>query len=578
MAVRMAKLRHDPKSGSWLSRKEVPRDIRDAYATTYGKRYEEIFRAPADCPAGRARVLFSEWQSEIDSRFAALRAKQLGQGHDLTQRQLFALAGEWYRWFTAQHGESPGHPDQWRSLYKAWDASLFQSEALDDETRTIDLDALGPQREALATAARATEFLIGKGERLSPSATTMFLDRVLWTYPKAVELLERRAKGDYSPDTHLETLPEYRPQKPSTPNGSSDRDQRSLGSKGAVAVPRPKAEPSTTALALFETYITEAKLAPETILRRRGVFTELDTLLAGRPFGALEPDEAQEWITSRVTDKRSAETVQKIYIASLKALGRWAVRHKHIASNPFEQVTIVVPRKTLNRETRAFTADEVQGVLGAASKITTEATLKITAQAARRWVPFICAYTGARAGEITQLRGKDIIERDGIWALRLTPEAGSIKTKQARIVPIHEHLIEQGLLEFKKARGIGPLFYAPSEPRGPTDPLDLKPEAEGLRLRRSRPVGELRRARSVNVRSNLARWIRSIGITDPEVSPTHGWRHTFKQIADRCGITERVSDTITGHVPQSEGRKYGQPTLEDMAEALKRFPRYKVSD
>jgi hypothetical protein len=59
-------------------------------------------------------------------------------------------------------------------------------------------------------------------------------------------------------------------------------------------------------------------------------------------------------------------------------------------------------------------------------------------------------------------------------------------------------------------------------------------------------------------------------------SPTHGWRHTFKQIADRQGISDRVSDAITGHAPLTEGRAYGAPTLEDMANALKHFPRYKV--
>jgi integrase len=120
-------------------------------------------------------------------------------------------------------------------------------------------------------------------------------------------------------------------------------------------------------------------------------------------------------------------------------------------------------------------------------------------------------------------------------------------------VPIHEHLIEQGFLEFARAQGAGPLFYAPLEP--------------SVTLKRSRPV---------NVRVSLGQWIRSIGITDPEVSPNHGWRHTFKRIADRHDISDRVSDEITGHAPLTEGRKYGPPTLEDMAEALKRFPRYQL--
>ena len=70
--------------------------------------------------------------------------------------------------------------------------------------------------------------------------------------------------------------------------------------------------------------------------------------------------------------------------------------------------------------------------------------------------------------------------------------------------------------------------------------------------------------------------MRELGITDPEVGPTHGWRHTFQQIADRVGIAEKMSDAITGHAPASTGRRYGPATVEDMAEAMKKFPRYVV--
>ena len=58
------------------------------------------------------------------------------------------------------------------------------------------------------------------------------------------------------------------------------------------------------------------------------------------------------------------------------------------------------------------------------------------------------AYTGARVGEITQLRKEDVIDRDGAHAIRMTPEAGTIKTAETRVVPFHEHLIAQGFLKF----------------------------------------------------------------------------------------------------------------------------------
>ena len=81
---------------------------------------------------------------------------------------------------------------------------------------------------------------------------------------------------------------------------------------------------------------------------------------------------------------------------------------------------------------------------------------------------------------------------------------------------------------------------------------------------------------ATKVRQRLGDWVRELGISDPEVGPTHGWRHLFQRIADSVDIREKMSDAITGHAPASTGRKYGPPTIEGMAEALKRFPRYIV--
>lgn len=141
--------------------------------------------------------------------------------------------------------------------------------------------------------------------------------------------------------------------------------------------------------------------------------------------------------------------------------------------------------------------------------------------------------------------------------MMLTPDAGTIKTRRPRIVPIHEHLIEQGFITFVHTVGKGPLFYNPHE---------VEPEADDL----VKP----RRSRAATTRAHLSTWVREVGVTDPEVKPNHAWRHTFKQTADRVGIPEKLHDEITGHVQASEGRKYGTPTIEDMAEALKKFPRY----
>jgi integrase len=84
------------------------------------------------------------------------------------------------------------------------------------------------------------------------------------------------------------------------------------------------------------------------------------------------------------------------------------------------------------------------------------------------------------------------------------------------------------------------------------------------------------RRRADTTRAHLGTWVRGLGVDDPELSPNHAWRHTFKRIAAASGIPEKMHDAITGHTPASEGRRYGQPSVADMVAALKKFPRYKL--
>jgi integrase len=176
---------------------------------------------------------------------------------------------------------------------------------------------------------------------------------------------------------------------------------------------------------------------------------------------------------------------------------------------------------------------------------------------ARRWVPWLCAYSGSRPGEITQLRAQDVQCQNGLWVIRITPEAGAVKGRRARVVPIHEHLVEQGFVKFAEAHGNGPLFY----------------DAGGRRTDASDPLKPVR-APWVKAREKLAEWVRSLGVTDPNISPNHAWRHTFKRHARRAGIERHVRDAICGHTLRDVGDKYEAPTVEDMAVELKKFPRY----
>lgn len=134
--------------------------------------------------------------------------------------------------------------------------------------------------------------------------------------------------------------------------------------------------------------------------------------------------------------------------------------------------------------------------------------------------------------------------------LTISPDAGTVKGKEFRKIPLHAHLLEMGFMRFVEAAPKGYLF------------MTIKPGKSFLGVWQSK-------------KNRLSEWARE-HVTDPNVAPNHGWRHTFKTIGFEAGIQEKVLDAICGHAPSSVGRQYGTVTLKAKVDAMERFPRYKL--
>ena len=88
------------KSGGFVARKRVPKDVQSEYARLYGVRLgSALQRASRYAPSRLARAKHREWLHEIESRIANIRARRNGGGQSLTPKDARALAGEWYGWF-----------------------------------------------------------------------------------------------------------------------------------------------------------------------------------------------------------------------------------------------------------------------------------------------------------------------------------------------------------------------------------------------------------------------------------------------------------------------------------------------
>lgn len=306
-----------------------------------------------------------------------------------------------------------------------------------------------------------------------------------------------------------------------------------------IAETFPTLEPAKAVVsltALWDQWVSEKKPAYSTVRRWRGVIAAASARWPD--ISRVTEADARTWIKSLVTAERSAFTVAGTWRTALKTLFNWAVDEGKLGSNPFARVKIAIPRKNETRENKAFTNTEVHTILTA----TVRYQGKDKHRAAKRWLPWLMFYSGCRVGEAAQLRGVDINKRDDVWAITFQ----YTKTRKPRTVPIHSHLLEQGFIEFAQSRGAGPLFYEWQEDRAEID----------------------------DVAQNVGEWVRSLGVDDHAIRPSHAWRHLFRLRAERAGIPDRLIDVIGGWKSASVGRAYGAPLLSDLAREMAKFPRY----
>lgn len=172
---------------------------------------------------------------------------------------------------------------------------------------------------------------------------------------------------------------------------------------------------------------------------------------------------------------------------------------------------------------------------------------KKAGKAAAYWIPLLGLYTGARVGELAQLRVTDVLTDADVPMLSITNEGNEqrVKTKAGlRDVPIHSELIRLGFLDYVES--------ARKNSSG-----NLWPD---LPTREGKPGGY------------FSHWfgIYRRGLGFGKAPDFHCFRHTVRTQMAEAGIPEGVIDTLVGHeVSGSVGSKvYTHRTPRTLSDAI----------
>lgn len=538
MVLRMSRPWRHPRTGTWYLRERIPRD-------TIEKARGRVVHFPPE--AGGSKVTVGKEHVK-----ASLRTKEVREAKDrhaaalahlkrfwdtvrkgpqpLTHRQVTALAGETYRAFAKGFEDDPLSPQHWRQVAEANEAAnqggfgVAPLMILDSEK----------QRRAVAMELRfgklADGVLAARGVVIDHDSRGRLLDALRDALNQAAEKLERNAKGDYRADPDAERFPKWEPKKDA---------KAGLGHRRRLS-------------AVFEAWALEAAAlgrSEKTVKEYRSLIQRFIAFLGHDDAAKVTQADIVGWKAKRLAEKIAPKTVKAGDLAALKSVFKWANENGLITTNPAKDVTQKLGRKRQERS-KGFSDQEAGAVLKAALDYAAPPREHPKTAAARRWAPWLCAYTGARIGEILQLRRGDVSQRDGVLVMRITPEAGTVKDKKWREVPLHPHLAELGFAEFVEGSAEGYLF---------------------VNCRDANARGTIQ-----GVKNRVSEFVRVV-IHDKRVAPNHAWRHRFKTIGIEAGIAERVLDAICGNVPRTVGEAYGEVSLHAKIQAIGKLPRYTLA-
>ncbi|MCR9276177.1 MULTISPECIES: DUF6538 domain-containing protein [Mameliella] len=448
-----------------------------------------------------AKRRFTLALAAVEQHWQALRAGPLS----LTHKEALALAGEVREAFIDAFDDEPGQPERWTRIL-----------ATDALARGGGLNPLAVP--TAATVARDLELRFGAfvdgilrrhGLIVDEASRGKVLHQVSLAMVDVGLVNYAKAQGDYSDSGETDRYPAFTPKT------------KAQGEKG-------KPQVGVTFTEVINAEIRrraagkEAKPMPEGTARKyRQVVNAFSAFRKSDLVGTVTPQEADAWKWEMLEGGSLSNSTIAQRIQNVSTVIGWA-RVQSVGTlfpdrNPLDLV-VRPERNGVRSEDRTLRMEEAVTILRAARQET---------KPDLRWLPWMCAYSGARVSEVAQLRPDDFFQFEGSWFFRLTTKGRKTlkNVHSIRRVPVHPDLVAEGLIEF-------------------------------VNRHREHPEQRLFHARS---QGNVAGWVRSkLKLTREDMAPSHGWRHLFEDKAMYAGMLDSAKTYITGRSKGRSAEGYGK--------------------
>lgn len=437
----------------------------------------------------------------------------------LTNKQIQALAGILYTRLVDMMDSEPGEEGIWKQV--------LQLNKGKQETGELDR-WFGPTVD---------ELFAEQGVNTDPLSRTRVVHATFTAIQLAAEANLRKAQGDYSPDDARKRFPDW------------DSEPKQIEQA-------PRAAGDLDLFALLDHKFATQSRKPKT---KDDYARDLAKFVASsgqRDSRDVTKDHVRKWRDELIAEGLSPSKINGKCLAALSAVLTHAVKEFSLSTNVARGIRD--GRKgTAPTRSKGYTAEEAKAILTATFNGTSKA-ISAPHRRALFWVPWICAYTGLRVTEITQLRGADVRADGDTPYLLVAPEAGSTKSDKAWMTAVHPHLVELGLLEMFKEVGDGPAFYVPY------------PDGTDLTKLTGKP-------RSQEAGNRVSAWItKELEIPAPGGKPNHAWRHLFTTLSRAHDMDKQHRDYMLGSGREDAREGYGDFPPSALAREITKLPRFDV--